>query len=47
MKNMKIKIDEVLINTLLDGCFKSGKVEIANKIFNYIKKLNIATSNIT
>jgi len=41
MKDFNLKPDEVLINSLLDGCEKSQDFDAANKIFEYIKTLKV------
>ena len=41
MQYFDIKPDEVLINSILDGCEKYEDYESGSKIFDYIKSLNV------
>jgi len=41
------KLDEVVYNSILDGCAKSGKLEKAASIYNDMKAKNIPRSNVT
>jgi len=41
MKDYNLKPDEVLINSLLDGCEKAQEFEKASEVFDYIKSLNV------
>lgn len=47
MLQQGIKADEVLYNSLLDGCLKSDETELALKCFKNMKKLKIKPSNVT
>lgn len=42
-----ITADEVLYNSLLDGCLKANQQEMALKCFHNMKKLRIKPSNVT
>lgn len=42
-----ITADEVLYNSLLDGCLKANQSEMALKCFQNMKKLRIKPSNVT
>ena len=42
-----IKADEVLYNSLLDGCLKANQLEMALKCYSNMKKLKIKASNVT
>jgi len=42
-----IKADEVLYNSLLDGCLKADETNMALKCFSNMKKLKIKPSNVT
>jgi len=42
-----IKADEVLYNSLLDGCLKADETKMALKCFTNMKKLKIKPSNVT
>ena len=41
------KLDEVVYNSLLDGCAKTGSIEKATLIYNDMKSKNINRSNVT
>ena len=41
------KLDEVVYNSLLDGCAKTGSIEKASLIYNDMKSKNINRSNVT
>ena len=47
MLEQGIKADEVLYNSLLDGCLKANEMDMALKCFKNIKKLKIKASNVT
>ncbi len=47
LENQNIKPDEVLYNSLLDGCFKANEVEIAMMIYKNMQSLEIKPSNVT
>lgn len=42
-----IKADEVLYNSLLDGCLKAHQLEMALKCYSNMRKLKIKASNVT
>jgi pentatricopeptide repeat domain-containing protein 1 len=42
-----IKADEVLYNSLLDGCLKANQLEMALKCYTNMRKLKIKASNVT
>lgn len=47
MKNRGIKADEVLYNSLIDGCSKNGRIDVAFKLYNEMLSDNIKASTIT
>lgn len=47
MKELNIKPDEVLLNTLLEGCTKKGKIDLALRLFEEMKSARIKPSNVT
>lgn len=47
MLALGIKADEVLYNSLLDGCLKADETDLALKCFKNMKKLKIKASNVT
>ena len=47
MEQKGIKADEVLYNSLLDGCCKSRQIDLALKVFDNMTILNIKPSNVT
>ena len=47
MLDRDIKADEVLYNSLLDGCLKANHEEMALKCYQNMKKLRIKPSNVT
>ena len=47
MLQQGIKADEVLYNSLLDGCLKSDETQMALKCYKNMKKLKIKASNVT
>lgn len=47
MEKAGIKADEVLYNSLLDGCCKAGEVEIALLVYQNMRTLGIKPSNVT
>lgn len=47
MLEQGIKADEVLYNSLLDGCLKANEMDMALKCFKNMKKLKIKASNVT
>lgn len=47
MERNKIQADEVLYNSLLDGCCKANEIEMALKVFRNMEILKIKPSNVT
>lgn len=47
MDKQGIKADEVLYNSLLDGCCKAGEVDMALKVYSNMRALLIQPSNVT
>jgi len=47
MLKQGIKADEVLYNSLLDGCLKANEEQMALKCYQNMKKLKIKASNVT
>jgi pentatricopeptide repeat protein len=47
METQGIKPDEVLYNSLLDGCCKANEIEMASKVYNNMRALQIKPSNVT
>ena len=47
MLDQGIKADEVLYNSLLDGCLKANEEQMALKCYQNMKKLKIKASNVT
>lgn len=47
MDKSNIKADEVLYNSLLDGCCKAGEVDMALKVYSNMRTLCIRPSNVT
>ena len=47
MSDQGILADEVLYNSLLDGCLKADLGEMALKCYKNMKKLKIRASNVT
>ena len=47
MDEAKIQPDEVLYNSLLDGCCKCNELTMALKVFENMKSLRIKPSNVT
>ena len=47
MLEQGIKADEVLYNSLLDGCLKANQTQMALKCYQNMKKLRIKASNVT
>ena len=47
MEQEKIKPDEVLFNSLLDGCCKSNEIDLALTVYDSMKTQNIRPSNVT
>jgi len=45
--NRSVKIDEIVYNTLLDGCFHAGQCAEADKLFKEMQDEGIAPSNYT
>ena len=39
--------DEIAFNTMLDGCSKSGNLDLAFKVFEKMKQMNIKAGIIT
>jgi len=46
-KSKTNKIDEVLYNSLLDGLYKAGELEVCLKVYEYMKEDDIKLSNVT
>ena len=42
-----IQADEVLYNSLLDGCCKANQTELALKVYSNMQYLKIKPSNVT
>ncbi len=47
MEQQGIQADEVLYNSLLDGCCKANEVEMALKVYENMQALQIKPSNVT
>ena len=47
MEKKGIKADEVLYNSLLDGCCKSRQIDLALKVYQNMLILKIKPSNVT
>lgn len=46
-KDLNVRIDEFLINSVIDSCAKFGKISEAQRIFNTIEELDVKPSVIT
>lgn len=47
MKSKGIKADEVLYNSLIDGCSKNGRHDLAFKLYEQMKSEKIRASTVT
>jgi pentatricopeptide repeat protein len=47
MKSRGIKADEVLYNSLLDGCSKNGRIDLAFQLYDEMMRENVRASTIT
>jgi pentatricopeptide repeat protein len=47
MKSQGILPDEVLFNSLLDGCAKAGAADLAHQVYSEMRKVGIKPSNVT
>ena len=47
MQEQQIQPDEVLYNSLLDGCCKSNQLDLGLKVYKSMREQNIKPSNVT
>lgn len=47
MEILKIHPDEVLLNTLLEGCTKNSRIDLAHNLLKQMKSNNIKPTDVT